>query len=75
MRAAEAKKNYKTVEGRQLLAAVREAVRLIDEEMAHPSTVERGKRISAVMNALEVAADIYDLYGEKDRRRPAAVEA
>jgi hypothetical protein len=67
--AVSATKNYKTVEGRQLLAAVRQAVLLIDEEMKKPPSNERGRRIGQITSALEMAADSYDLFGEKDRRR------
>ena len=70
--AEDAKKSYKTVEGRELLAAVREAIRLIDEEMDKPSSRERGMSISIIVGALEFAADRYDLFGEKDRRRKLA---
>lgn len=74
--AEEAKKNYKTVEGRELLAAVREAILLIDEEMKQPSSLERGQRMARITGNLEMAADQYDLYGEKDRRRkrPVAIQ-
>lgn len=65
----DAKKSYKTVEGRALCSAVREALRLIDLEMHGPSTDVRGKRIAEICNALELVADRYELFGEKDRRR------
>ena len=65
---------YKTVEGRELLAAVRIALTALDAEMRSPSTAERGKRIGLICNALELAADIYDRFGEKDRQRKAAKE-
>ena len=63
------KKSYKTVEGRKLLASVREAVRLLDQEMKTPASPERGKRIGAICTGLEMAADAYDLFGEKNRQR------
>ena len=68
--AKQAVKAYKTVEGRELLASVREAVRLLDIEMKKPPSMERGGRIGAICTGLEMAADRYDLFGEKDRRRP-----
>lgn len=68
--AEDAKRSYKTVEGRRLLAHVREAIRLIDDAVKNiPSGVERGRRIGKIVSALEFSADQYDLYGEKDRRR------
>lgn len=60
---------YKTIEGRELLAAVRSALKLLDAEMTKPASVERGERIASICSGLELAADRYDLYGEKDRRR------
>jgi hypothetical protein len=65
----DAARNYKTIEGRALLAAVREFLRLLDEEMKKPSSVYRGQRVGQLSNALELAADRYDLFGEKDRRK------
>lgn len=73
--AERAKRNYKTAEGKQLLAAVRIALGLLDAEMDSPSTPERGKKIAAIINNLEIAADQYDLYGEKDRRRISAIQS
>lgn len=67
--AEDAKKSYKTVEGKQFLAAVREFLKLLDAEMKAPSSNERGQRVGALAGALEFAADRYDLFGEKDRRR------
>ena len=67
--ATDAAKTYKTIEGRQLLASVREVLAAVDVEMCKPSTVERGKRLAVIMNLLEMAADSYDLFGEKDRRK------
>jgi hypothetical protein len=64
-----AKRNYKTVEGREFLAAVREFLRLLDVEMKAPSSIERGRRVGQLASGLEMAADRYDLFGEKDRRR------
>src|SRR6266700_2630058 len=55
--AEDAKRSYKTVEGRQFLAAVRDAICRIDEEMEQPSSNERGKRIAIIAGALEFAAD------------------
>jgi len=66
--AKRASKTYKTVEGRQLLSAVREFLRLLDIEMKAPSSNERGQRIGELATALEIATDVYDLFGEKDRR-------
>lgn len=70
--AEDAKRNYKTVEGKALLAAVREFLRLLDEEMKKPSSNERGGNIGRLASSLELAADRYDLFGEKDRRRKGA---
>ena len=67
--AERAEKTYKTVEGRALLAAVREVLRLMDAEMKKPSSNERGKKLGRIFTALELAADQYDLFGEKDRRK------
>ncbi len=67
--AKRAAESFKTVEGRQLLSDVREALRLMDEAMREPSTAYRGQQIGKIMTALEMAADRYDLFGEKDRRR------
>ena len=67
----DAERNYKTVEGRALLAAVREFLRLIDSEMKVPQRYTRGweSKMARLANGLEIAADAYDLFGEKDRRR------
>lgn len=67
--AGRATKSYKTVEGRALLKAVREALSQMDKVMRISSTVERGKQIGQIMTFLEMQADCYDLFGEKDRRR------
>jgi hypothetical protein len=66
--AKDAEKAYKTPQGKELLAAVREAIRLIDEAMKGPSTFERGKRMAQIVAGLEIAADRFDLFGEKRGR-------
>jgi hypothetical protein len=67
--ATRAKKNYKTAEGRAFLAGVRKFIKELDIEMKRPSDNARGHRIAAITNSLELAADRYDLFGERDRRR------
>jgi hypothetical protein len=67
--AERATKVYKTVEGKALLSAVREYLSQLDAEMKQPSSNERGKRLAGLASFLEMAADRYDLFGEKDRRR------
>ena len=67
--AERAKGSYKTMEGRTLLSAVRQALALLDEQMKKPASYERGAKIASILSALELATDQYDLFGEKDRRR------
>ena len=69
--AKRATKSYKTVEGKRFLSMVRQALRLMDQVMKGPSTHQRGEAIAQIMSELEMAADAYDLYGEKDRRKQA----
>jgi hypothetical protein len=66
--AARAAKTYKTKEGRELLASVRMVLSAMDNAMRGPSTPERGRRIGQIMTALDLAADRYDLFGEKPRK-------
>lgn len=73
--AERAKGSYKTVEGRALLSAVRRALALLDEQMKKPASYERGAKIASILSALELSADRYDLYGEKDRRHPIGKRA
>ena len=67
--AERASKTYKTIEGKRLLAAVREFLTLLDAEMKASFELERAKRVAKLANALDIEADCYDLFGEKDRRR------
>lgn len=42
---------------RDLTAVVAQAIAALDTEMKQPSTLERGKRVARVCNALEMAND------------------
>lgn len=48
---------------RGLCGAVETAIVLLDKEMRGPSTVERGERIAAVCNALELVNDSAKHFG------------
>ena len=52
-------------EARSFIASVRNHLRDLDAEMLNPSTAERGKRIAALSNALEMAVDSFEHFGIK----------
>jgi len=56
----------------ELIDAVSQAIKLLDAEMGTPSTTNRGQRIVAICNGLELAKDLARRYGLPKRKRAAA---
>lgn len=52
-------------EAQVLVAHVRNHLRDLDAEMLNPSTVDRGKQIAKLCNALEMAVDSFEHFGIK----------
>jgi len=50
-------------EARELVASCREFLRLLDEEMKNPSSVERGRRLGRLATALEMRVDAFEHFG------------
>lgn len=48
---------------RELIAAVENHIKALDREMKAPSTVQRGERIAALINQLELAKDLAKRFG------------
>lgn len=62
-----------------LVTVTEEAIRLLDREMKEPSTEQRGKRIAAILNSLEIQKDTAKRFGlgrslRSPMRRAAAGE-
>ena len=59
-------------EVRDLIAACKNHLAWMDRHMKQPSTVERGKLIAEACNRLDMAVQIMERYGIKERKSRAA---
>jgi hypothetical protein len=66
--ARRAAKSHKTKEGVELLTTVRAFIARMDVAMRQPSTFQRGQEVAHLITALGMAADLYDLFGEKKKK-------